>query len=280
MGMYYNRRLFKEAGIVDEHGEPRPPTDHASFLDALRRLTKTGAGGAPEQWGFVFTNLETNVYTIMCQFGGRFFSDNGGKCLLNGVENVAALQFCVDLIRKYRYAPPPENFDAWIGFRQGKVAMVFEGVYMLSDLQKQQDLDFAGAPVPRIGTVNADWAGSHNLCLRSDLEPRTLQAAWRFVRFLSNNSLDWADGGQIPARRDLRATPRFGAMTVQTAFARQVPYVRYLPRLPFIFEFQTEFDLAVEKALRGSVSPQTALDTATVNIDRIIARERNQGDNP
>ena len=48
-------------------------------------------------------------------------------------------------------APPPENFDSWIGFRQGKVGMVWEGVYMLDDLTKQTDLDFGAAPVPQMG---------------------------------------------------------------------------------------------------------------------------------
>ena len=34
------------------------------------------------------------------------------------------------------------------------------------------------------------------MCLRSDLGGVELDAARRFVKFLSDNSLDWADGGQ------------------------------------------------------------------------------------
>jgi ABC-type glycerol-3-phosphate transport system substrate-binding protein len=64
---------------------------------------------------------------------------------MNNPQNVAALQFAIDLIKKEKVAPSPENIDAWIGFRQGKVGMVFEGIYMLADLQKQKDLDFGGA---------------------------------------------------------------------------------------------------------------------------------------
>ena len=274
MGMYYNRRLLREAGIVDERGEAKPPTNRAEFLDALRKLTRPGAGNRPEQWGFVFANFESNVYSTMLQYGGEFFTPDATHCLLNGPKNVEALQFCVDLIRKYKVAPPPENYDAWIGFRQGKIGMVFEGIYMLADLQKQQDLDYSGAPVPQMGINQSVWAGSHNLCLRADLQGRDLQATWRFIRFLSDNSLDWAAGGQVPVRKSLRATPRFRAMPVQSAFARQIPSVVYLPRLTFIFEFQTEFTSAVEKALRGSATPQEALDTAAANIDKILARER------
>lgn len=267
LGMYYNRKLFREAGVVDAKGDPKPPTNREEFMDALQKLTKAG------QWGFVFTNLESNVYTMMQQFGGAFFTPDNSRCLLHNPQNVAALQFCIDLISKYHYAPPPENFDAWIGFRQGKIAIAFEGIYMLADLQKQQDLDFAGAPIPQIGERRAVWAGSHNLCMRADLKERELEASWRFVQFLSRNSLDWADGGQVPARRSLRATPRFAAMSVQSAFARQIPYLTYQLSIPFVFEYQTEFNLAIEAALRGHLTPDEALAAAQDKINQILQRE-------
>jgi multiple sugar transport system substrate-binding protein len=275
--MYYNRKLFREAGIVDSTGQAKPPTDRAEFLDALRRTTRPASAGREAQWGFVFTNFESNVYSIMQQFGGAFFTPGNARCVLNNPSNVAALQFCADLIRKFRYAPPPENFDAWIGFRQGKAAIAFEGIYMLADLQKQPDLDFAGAPVPLLGERRAVWAGSHNLCLRADLKGPELAAAWRFIAFLSTNSLDWAAGGQVPVRKSLRSTARFAEMAVQSQFAREIPYAVYLPRLPFIFEFQTEFNNAIEKALRGSETPQAALDKATASVNTIIERQRQNG---
>lgn len=277
MGMYYNRKLFREAGIVDARGEPKPPTDRAEFLDAIRRLTKPAAGGKPAQWGFVFTNFESNVYTIMQQFGGEFFSAGNERCVVNNPKNVEALQLCVDIIRKERCAPPPENFDAWIGFRQGTAAIAFEGIYMLADLQKQKDLDFGGAPTPLLGKRRAVWAGSHNVCLRADLQGADLDAAWRFTTFLSNNSLDWAQGGQVPVRKSLRETPRFAGMEVQSQFAREIPYAVYLPRLPYIFEFQTEFNNAIEKALRASATPQQALDSTARNINEIIRRQKQNG---
>lgn len=274
MGMYYNRRLFREAGVVDAQGNPAPPTNREEFLKAMHALTKAGSNGRPDQWGFVFTNFETVAYTFMRQYGGEFFTPDGSKCIMNNPQNVAALQFCADLIAREKVAPSPQNFDSWIGFRQGRIGMAFEGIYMLADLQKQKDLDFAGAPVPQVGTVRTVWADSHNLCLRSDLKGRELEASWRFMKFLSNNSLDWAAGGQVPVRKSLRNTARFKAMTVQSQFARQIPIVSYLPSLSFVFEFETELDNAIEKILRGTDTSQHALDVATDNLNQIIARER------
>ena len=93
------------------------------------------------------------------------------------------------------------------------------------------------------------------------------------MRFLSDNSLDWADGGQIPTRPSLRKTERFEKMSVQSAFAKQISFVQYQPRLPFIFEYQTEYGLAVEKILRGKASPEDALAAAEKRVNEIIKRE-------
>lgn len=275
VGMYYNRALFRQAGVVDGKGEPRPPETREEFVDALRKVAAlSGPGDAEKRWGFVFTWFRTNVYTIMCQFGGRFFTDDYSRCLLNCPENVEALQFCVDLIHKEKVAPSPENFDSWVGFRQGRVAIVFEGIYMLSDLKKQTDLDWGAAPLPMIGRERVAWADSHALCLTKGIDERQTEAAWRFMKYLSDNSLDWAEAGQIPIRESLRDTDRFRAMYAQSEFARELPYIRYLPIVPFIFEFEGEFDVAVEKALRGTATPKQALDDATKRVDEILERRR------
>jgi hypothetical protein len=39
----------------------------------------------------------------------------------------------------------------FIGFRQGRVGMVFEGIFVLSDLQRQEDLDYLAALLPPFG---------------------------------------------------------------------------------------------------------------------------------
>ncbi len=152
--------------------------------------------------------------------------------------------------------------------------MAFEGIYMLADLEKQTDLEWGAAPLPIIGPYPATWASSHVLCMRAGLDETTRQAAWRFMRHLSDRALDWAEGGQVPVRRSQLESPRFQAMHAQAAFARQSDYIAYMPPVPFIFEFFTEFDQAVERALRGSVAPLDALRAAEDAVNAAIARHR------
>lgn len=270
LGAFWNRRLLKAAGFSDA------PATREEFVAALRAIVQTGnrSNAAPDDrvWGFTFSNPSSTVYSLMRQFGGPFFSDDQSRCLLDSPQNAAALAFCQELIQREKTVPPLTGGDPWVSFRQGRVGITWNGIYMLPDLQKQKDLDFAGAPVSNIGGTAAVWASSHNFCIKSGLDARTSEAAWRFARFYSDNSLDWAEAGQIPTRRSLRDSERFRQMPVQSAFARQIPYASYPPQLPFVFEFQTEFDYMVERVLRGSVTPEAALRDATNNIGRIIER--------
>ncbi|MCA1597016.1 MAG: ABC transporter substrate-binding protein, partial [Chloroflexi bacterium] len=164
MGLYYNTRLFKEAGIVDSHGDALPPVTWSEFLADAKKLTRdTKGNGRIDQWGFVFTNQHTNWFTFADQFGGGVLSPDGKTCILQSPQNIQALTVMRDLIYKYRVTPKPEGVDAWLAFQQGKAAMAMEGIYMLESLQEQKGLEFSGAPVPHFGPIQSVWTGSHML---------------------------------------------------------------------------------------------------------------------
>lgn len=275
IGMYYNKDLLKESGFVGDDGCALPPRDRREFLEVLARNTKdSDNNGRIDKWGFAFTWLRTNVATVMWQFGGNFFNENLTKCTLNSPENIEALEFCAELVNKYKFSPPPgtEQSEGWIGFRQGKVAIALEGIYMLPELMKLESLNIAGSPVPLLGSEKAAWADSHIMCINKNIKDKKLIAAWKFVKFLSDNSLEWALGGQIPARTSLLKSKRFSEMKIQSEFARQLPYIRYMPRVAFIGEFCSELDIAAEKALRGSLSAKESLDIAAQRVNKVIKR--------
>jgi multiple sugar transport system substrate-binding protein len=150
--------------------------------------------------------------------------------------------------------------------------MAIEGIYMLSSLEEQKGLAYAGAPVPLFGSRRAVWGGSHVLCMPKGISDRRAAEVWRFMRYLSDNSLDWAAGGQVPVRRSLMASPRFRAMRVQSAFARQLPYVVFEPASHKSTEIMPFYDAAIESALLGLQSPPEALAEADRRITQVMSR--------
>lgn len=277
-GMYLNRTLFRNAGLLAADGQIIIPQTRESLLMAMRRLTRDlDADGTPDEWGYVLTTMRMIFQSLMAQYGGSLVSPDGRTCLINSPENQAAMQFFVDLIEKEKVCPQPEGFDSWVGFRQGKVGIVFEGVWMLSELEKS-DLDWCGAPFPQIGPQPGVWASSHMMCMSESSDPVRKEAAWIFIRYLSDHSLEWAVTGQIPVRRSLRETERFKSMPVQGAFAQLIDSVRFSPAVPYKLELDSELELAFEKVLRRTATPQEALAVAQANIEKIISRINEAGD--
>jgi multiple sugar transport system substrate-binding protein len=273
IGLYYNTRLFEAAGIVDAAGRAKPPTDWDGFLDAAQRLTRdTDGDGRVDQWGFNYTWQRTNFITFMAQYGGSILSPDGKRGALSSPECLQAADAMHDLIYRYRVAPRPEGVDAWLAFRQGKVGMVMEGIYMLSSLEEQKGLAFAGAPVPQFGPKPGAWAGSHMLCQPRGITPEASRTAWRLMRYISDHSLDWAKGGQVPARRDVAESPGFRTLPVQSQFARQLPYVQYEPLHPKANAIGPFLDPAIEAFLLDMQTPEAAFQDADRRMNQVLAR--------
>ncbi len=270
-GLYCNAKMLRAAGFSE------PPKTGEEFLRAAHLMTlrkdPKNVNDA-EQWGFALTLWRNNFQSLIPQFGGRYL-DEAGNAELNSPANIQALEFLAR-VQNEHVAPPPENGLGWVGYRQNRVAMVWDGVYMLGDLKRLDTLEYVAAPIPQVGPKPGTMADSHVLCMRKDLTPDERRAAETFIRYLSAHSIRWADAGQVPARRSVRASPEFARMAVQSQFAKQVPHVLYPPRTPVLFELTLEIDLAVEKVIRGRTSAKEALDLANTNAQRFIDRDRSE----
>ena len=176
VGLYYNTELFEKAGIVDAAGHAKPPTNLAEFLADAKKLTvDTNGDGQPDQWGYVFTWFRTNYYTVLRQFGGDLLTPDGKGSALATPQARDSLQLMTGFIYDRHIAPSPEGQDAWIGFQTGKVAMALEGIYMLSSLESQKNLRFAGAPCPVFGKQPGAWANSHMMVMPAKTQSREAQ---------------------------------------------------------------------------------------------------------
>jgi ABC-type glycerol-3-phosphate transport system substrate-binding protein len=273
MGLYYNTKLFQEAGIVDSNGQAKPPTTLQEFITDGQKLTKDTTGsGRPDQWGFVITNEHTNWLTFAHQFGGDIVTPDGKEGDMSSPQSLAATQLLCDLVYKYHVAPKPEGINAWLAFQRGKVGMAMEGIYMLHSLQETTGLKFAGAPVPKFGPMKAAWGGCHMLCMPTGLPERKVQAGWRLMRFLSDHSLRWAQGGQTPARISVLDSTQFHDLSVQSQFASQIGYVRFDPQIPKANALNQFADPAIDAALEQLQTPQDAMRDADRRIDQLLKR--------
>ncbi len=285
LGLYYNTDLFEEAGIVDDEGKAKPPTNLAEFVEALEKLKRDKDGdGRVDQWGFMFTLYPMHViHSWMHQFGGGdYFDEDLTECFIDNPQNIKAMELVVDLVHEKKLIPTPMPRDTagWDGFKQGKVAMFLGGIFMLNDLKAvemhdpENQIKYAAAFTPTVGSEPAMWADSHVACISSTIDEGKVNAAWRFLKYISDNSLEWADGGQVPVRKSILATEEFKNMPIQYAFAQQLPYVKYYPKLPYSLEFERSFRNHTSSASIKAITPKEALVKIQKEMNEVIERDK------
>jgi len=154
MVMYYNKRLFDEAGL------PYPSHDWTweDYLELARQLTRDYEGdGVIDQFGTAFSNYPFIWIPWVWMNGGDILSPDGQHALgyFNSPETEEALRFLIDLRNTHKVAPFGEYLTAVGGtgglFYTGRIAMIESGHWWMPTLKKyldSGDLQIGVAPLP------------------------------------------------------------------------------------------------------------------------------------
>jgi ABC-type glycerol-3-phosphate transport system substrate-binding protein len=161
---------FYRTDLLDAKGL-KPPTTWEEFVNVTQATTIEATGDQPKIWGALIEASAKAVQPAVKLVGwfyqaGGAIQDANGKPTFNLDPNVEALQFIVDLIHKYKVAPPESSEmiyeDVHNMFMQGRGATAINWQYMvgLANTSDQSVVKgkFAVAPVPAHKTngVNID----------------------------------------------------------------------------------------------------------------------------
>jgi multiple sugar transport system substrate-binding protein len=263
--MFYNKELFAAAGVEEPGSEP---WTSAEFEDALAKLEASGV--TPLSLGNAF-QAAALFQALVRQYGGSLTDEAGTTVTYNSEAGVKALEKIKEL--KDKYTPdiagtgdPEVNF-----FKEGNVGMVFHGPWWISDLSK---LDFVGfAPLPTIGDQPATWGGSHHLSLTSE-DPATQAAAAMWIKWLSDNSAEWAAAGQVPARESVRNDPNLASVAAPIASVAESANMVALPAPVAGLEdalWGQGFGPLIDAYLAGDqTDAKAALDEAASNSQKVM----------
>jgi len=262
--MYYNKAMFQAAGVEAPGSEPLTKEAFESLLGKLK-----DSGVQPIAIGDGF-NGATLFQTFIRQFGGALTNAEGTQVTFGSDAGVQALTYIRDIRKQYSQAISGAG-DPEVGvFKQKQAAIVIHGPWHISDLQK---LDFVGfAPVPKIGNDYAVWAGSHQLGLTTD-DPAKQAAAACWVKWLSDNSVEWAKAGQVPARNAVRDDPKLKELAPAiSAVAPIAPGAVILPQVPELEgALWGQFGPAVDAVLQGSATDiKATLEQAAQQSQQVV----------
>jgi ABC-type glycerol-3-phosphate transport system substrate-binding protein len=188
--LHWNKRLFREAGLDPD----RPPRTLAELDEFAEKLTKRDAKtGQITQLGFLPQEPGWFAWSFPQWFGGALW-DGTNITFAAPPANRECYEWVAGYTKKYGLEAV-RSFSAGFGafsspqnpFMSGKVAMIFQGVWMNNYLsQYAPGLEYGVAPWPatKPGLENFTVADADVLAIpRGAKHPRE---AWEFIKFISS----------------------------------------------------------------------------------------------
>jgi len=209
--VYYNRSLFREAGVRD----PSPDWTWEDFLQKAQALTQDRNGdGRLDQFGVSFNRVPPLFWLpFVWSAGGELFDPGFQQILLTSPQAMAGLQFYADLRNKHHVAPRQvESGSATMSqlFLQQKIAMMLSGRWSVPVFREQAGFDWDVVPFPQgaVGSRVGIDASGYAMAAKT----KHPQAAWALIAFLtSQEAIAKASqsGLIVPARQDVAASGAF-----------------------------------------------------------------------
>jgi multiple sugar transport system substrate-binding protein len=222
--LYFDRGALEEAGVAG--GEP--PTDQASFEDALQKCKD--AGKDQGVWGNHAFSAGLTWVTLFYQLGGEWV-DADYNVTVNSEAGVQAAEYMRGLIDK-GLQPAAVDADAELSnLEAGTACFATTGIWQTARLQASLEDNFGEAPMPQIFGPGV-WAGSHTMAIKKGLTGDEKQGAYYFMDWVSRNSVTWASGGQLPARTEVRESAEFQAIPDIADVAAQAEDAKFPPPIP------------------------------------------------
>ena len=201
-GLFYNKDLLIRAGLVDAHGQAKPPATWEELHDDALKLTEYDKHHNITTIGFIPNYGNSWLYMYSWLNGGEFISADGMRCTLNAPRNVEALQYMKRLYDDLGGYETVQGFQSGFQgneldpFIQGKVAMKIDGAWSVSSLATYgKDVNFGMAPPPissaEIARLKAEgkpplisWCGGWSYAIPTHAHHK--EAAWELIRFLTS----------------------------------------------------------------------------------------------
>jgi sn-glycerol 3-phosphate transport system substrate-binding protein len=289
--LYYNKTMFKEAGLDPE----KAPRTWAEVTEAARKLVKKDASGTTMQYGCSFAIYGWFVEQFIAVQGGYYVNnENGRKALateatFNGPEGVGLLEWwksmndegiCLNVGRK--------TADTKKAFDSGVVAMTLDSTAGVRDRVAAAEGKFelgvgflprsSEADYQKSGTI-IGGASIYILNLRPEEEQ---EAAWKFVKFMASADAQafWhISTGYYPINSkgynhpdDIAWRAKYPQFQVAIDQLHAAPINNYTAGgLIGVFpEARQTVEAAVEEYFAGGVTAKQALDKAAASVTQAI----------
>ena len=266
MGIFYNKKIFKEAGVE----VPKTVDELKTVSQKIKAKTgKTGMylRGDDAYWFLSFLYGE----------GGNMVDAAGKTVTIDNPAGVKAMKVVKDLVDSG--AAKTDATDGWenmqASFKDGKVAMIINGPWAVADTYSGKEFKDRGnlgvAPVPAGSVAQGAPQGGHNLAVYAG--SKNLDASYAFVEYMTSAKT------QAEVTKELSLLPtRTSAYAEKDVADNEIvgffkPVVETAVERPWIPETGSLFEPLVTeytKALTGQTTPEKAVKSTGDSYRKLL----------
>ncbi len=267
--LFYNTKICKEAGLLDDNEQLKPIAGEEAFADALEKVKKvTGQYGVTHGINADYASPWRLFQTMYSQLGGEILADNGTKLVLDDAKAKRVLEYLRTLAVDRKLMPSSIDYQGAVAlFASGASGFHLNGEWEITTFQTAK-MPFSMTLVPNVfGGTYAVQADSHTLVLpkRPRQSRAELDRSLGFVRSMLDQSLTWAQGGHVPAWQPFADSEEYRKLTPQSNYAAAADAAVYDP--PGWYSGSgSNFEIIMGSAIGGMEAGQLSVDDAISQI--------------
>ena len=271
--LIYRKDYFQKKGIP----EPKQSWTWEKFLKYAKMLTEdTNGDGITDIYGYATTTRYAYQFVVFIwQNGGDLYSEDGKRAIVASPESIEAVQFFVDLMKKYKVSPVFTTENLLIirkMFAEGKVAMFMDCSDAANAFANEPELaDKVGAgQIPHSKELAAY---SSNDALVIFKRSKNKKDATKFLQFLvrEDNMLYYAKAtGFSPSRWSVAENPFFQTNPLKKAYIEQSAVGRLWKMPSFTPSPKKILTRNVQMAIEGKFTVKEALQKAEKQMNEDI----------
>ena len=273
--LYYNRRMFAAAG----QPEPTAAWTWDDLVRAGQALTRPGENGSPPVWGCSRVEGWWGEWLIYVrQAGGKVFTPDGRRCLLDSPEAIAGLKFYLEKSTRHHFSAPA-GFEPLNGFVNQRVAMIVGGhINYWTNYNQIPGLDWDVQLLPA-GPVSRSGGELAIAGYSISRESRHPEEAWALAKFLTRPAAIAAvvARGNLAVRRSVAEAvmhapgPRSLPRKLEAAYA-QYDYGEPIPHHANYIEIMFQaVQPEIDRMLLGELTPEEAGRRSAEAVNAFLA---------
>jgi len=272
--LYYNKNLFDQAGIA----YPDKNWTWDDLLKASRKLTRYDKKGRVITLGGGYNIYQ--YYTLIVQNGGRIFSKDGKKCLMDSPRALEALRYALTFSREGLVPSPKASSLTGIAsldlFPTGRMAMWIFMPYRLGDAVKRIKgfkWDIAPIPIPKGGKR---FSGLIHVGYAISSTTKHPQEAWDFISYLSGpvgQTMMARLKYGVPSIKSIAYSDNYGPPPAHIRVAVEaMEYSELFPPLPSSREIRALIGRKLDEVINGLEPLDQAVKEIVRGVNNLLNR--------